>query len=100
MTFDELQQALKTKAEAEKAKGAQMFMGKPDRWYEAYLRRCPNDHVSRMTLKTEVKGDVCLACYEPVLLTFPEDEEGPLARVVDDYSGVHLRRDIELLLDE
>jgi len=59
--------------------GAAMFMGKPDRWYEDPHWRCENGHVSTMYLKSEAIGcAVCLACFKPVWLTFPEDIEGPL----------------------
>lgn len=58
--------------------GEMMFLGRPDRWYEKPAWRCPNEHVSRVYLKSEEKGDLCLACHENVRLTFPEDIEGPL----------------------
>lgn len=29
-------------------------------------------------LKDEERGNVCLACFAPLVLTFPEDEDGPL----------------------
>jgi hypothetical protein len=37
--------------------------------------RCLKGHISTRILKSEVKGDCCLACGEHALLTFPEDEE-------------------------
>ena len=58
--------------------GGQMFMGKPDRWWKNPHFRCLNDHVSSLYLKTEYKGAICLECFAPVLLTFPEDNDGPL----------------------
>lgn len=55
------------------------FFGFPERWWEAHKRRCPNDHVSRLVLKSERLGrDACLACSAHLYLTFPEDEDGPL----------------------
>jgi hypothetical protein len=30
-----------------------------------------------MILKTEVKGDRCLACQASVMITFPTDKDGP-----------------------
>ncbi len=53
------------------------FCGLPDRWFESPgpKFRCPNNHVSTMYLKSEMEGDLCLGCYQPVLLTFPEDDE-------------------------
>ncbi len=62
----------------EERSGAAMFLGRPDRWYEAGRWRCPNDHVSARYLKTESRGAICLACDAPVCLTFPEDIEGVL----------------------
>lgn len=60
------------------AEGGPMFMGWPDRWWEDHAWRCTNDHVSTRILSSEMKGDLCLACREPVTLTFPEDRDGPL----------------------
>lgn len=65
--------------EHEKAEGHEMFLGIPDRWMEAPLWRCSNEHVSSMYLKSEsAKRDLCLECGEPVFMTFPEDKDGPL----------------------
>lgn len=56
-----------------------MFLGKPDRWYADPHWRCANDHVSLTVLKSEAKGCACcLECFSPVVLTFPEDKDGPL----------------------
>lgn len=61
--------------------------GIPDRWLDAHLRRCPNDHVSSTVLKSEAQGrNACLACYAPVFLTFPEDKDGPLG-LTDEQPG-------------
>lgn len=57
--------------------GGAMWFGKPDRWYESPTWRCTSDHVSKRFLKTD-RGDLCLACGESVVLTFPEDIDGPL----------------------
>lgn len=55
------------------------FAGKPDRWYVDAHWRCVNDHVSLAYLKSEAEGGaVCLECGEWVMLTFPEDKDGPL----------------------
>lgn len=54
------------------------FMGIPDRWFAAPgpLFRCTQGHVSARVLKSEALGrDACLACMEPVLITFPEDKD-------------------------
>lgn len=60
--------------------GGEMFLGKPDRWYRhPSCWRCVNDHVSTYYLKSEAQGGaLCLECYQFVLLTFPEDKDGPL----------------------
>lgn len=79
MTYAELRALLQRRKDAEERAGAEMFLGAPDRWYETPHWRCPRDHVSRMYLKSEAAGaDLCLKCYEPVALTFPEDRDGPL----------------------
>jgi len=75
--FDELRAELKKRGEAE---GVPLFMGRPDRWWDRFTVRCPNDHVSTSVLKTD-RGDACLACFGPVTLTFPEDKDGPLSGV-------------------
>lgn len=50
------------------------FMGLPDRWYEPPTYRCTKGHISHRYLKTD-EGKRCLACFEPLALTFPEDTE-------------------------
>ena len=38
-----------------------------------------NDHVSKTILKSEGLGrDACLACMGPLVMTFPEDKDGPI----------------------
>ena len=66
---------LDAKKEEERERGEPTFMGIPDRWYEAHLFRCERGHVSSMILKTETRGDRCLACHGRVKMTFPEDYE-------------------------
>ena len=68
------------------AEDGEKFMGKPARWHEppGPKWRCTNDHVSRTYLKSEEKGGACClagGCGEFVLLTFPEDKDGPLEDV-------------------
>lgn len=78
MSWDAELDALRDRARAERDAGAPMFIGRPDRWYEAGLRRCENGHVSTRTLSSEALGrDACLAagCMGRVALTFPEDVE-------------------------
>ena len=57
-----------------------IWKGKPDRWYEYPQHwRCENDHVSVSFRMSEADGSACcLACAAPVVLTFPEDKDGPL----------------------
>jgi len=65
-------------AQREEGSGEPLFLGIPDRWYEDIHFRCPNGHVSTRVLRCEDDPrDRCLACGEPTVMTFPEDE-GPL----------------------
>jgi hypothetical protein len=57
------------------AAGAREFMGKPDAWYEDIHWFCQNGHVSAMCLGSELEGDLCLACHEPVILGPPIGEK-------------------------
>ena len=73
---------LRVIADEELAAGGEAFMNWPDRWYEepGPKWRRPNGHVSSRYLKSEEKGgDVCLACFDFLDLTFPEDKDGPLS---------------------
>ena len=48
----------------------------PSDWWDNPKWRCPNGHVSHVVLKSEAAGcNLCLACYLPVKLTFPEDHD-------------------------
>lgn len=61
------------------AEGGEMWQDRPSRWFdEGPTWRCTENHVSRRYLKDEELGCVCLACREPIHLTFPEDRDGPL----------------------
>lgn len=60
----------------DEARGPKMFLGLPDRWYDGKKFRCAKGHISTTILKSEVKGDLCLECQTPALLTFPEDAGG------------------------
>jgi hypothetical protein len=62
-------------AKEAQADGAAMFMGKPDAWFEDLHWFCPNGHVSGSYLSSEVRGDLCLACNEPVLMGPPIGEK-------------------------
>lgn len=82
MTLEELDVQIGQVAQAELGRElGSMFMGKPDRWWDNPHWRCMNEHVSTRYLKSEIHGALCLAggCHQPVLLTFPEDRDGPLA---------------------
>lgn len=83
MTADELVAWAKRVRGEEAAKGAPMFMGIPDAWYEkpGPRYRCINDHVSSTVLKSEGLGrDACLECFGELVMTFPEDTDGPVRR--------------------
>ena len=80
---DELLKHLTGLRKKEEESGAKMFLGFPDRWFQGSdpLYRCRNDHVTKCRLKSEALGSyLCLECYEPAFITFPEDEDGPLSR--------------------
>ena len=92
--WETLKAALAARAEVEKIDGEPMFLGRPDRWYEAAWFRCEHGHVTGMVLKSEELGrDACLSgqtkpylpnggpCLGRLLLTFPEDETGPMATI-------------------
>lgn len=55
-------------AAEEIAAGAAAFMGKPDAWFDDLHWFCGNGHVSGMYLKSERRGECCLACGERVAL--------------------------------
>ncbi len=57
-----------------------MFLAIPDYWYDkpGPKYRCVNGHVSTCILKSESKGDLCLECYGPLMMTFPNDKDGPM----------------------
>lgn len=58
-------------------RGDPFWFGLPDAWYARGKYRCANGHVSTRILKSEARGDCCLACGSIVRMTFPEDEESP-----------------------
>jgi len=60
------------KVKIEKDAGHEMFMGIPDRWYEPRTLGCRKGHVSKMSLKSSVKGEVCLGCGESIAMIPPE----------------------------
>ena len=76
----ELRQLYLLRDELVTMEGGAMFMGLPDRWFEAPgpKFRCTQGHVSTCILKSTLHGDLCLNCQEPLMLTFPEDIDDPL----------------------
>lgn len=72
--FKQQCQALKAQqAELIALEGGKLFMGLPDRWYDANKFRCINGHVNTWIIKTELRGDACPSCLGPCCLTFNED---------------------------
>ncbi len=59
-----------------------MFMGIPDRWFEDVTFVCENLHVSTHYLKSEEKGDLCLACYKNVRMCPPKTTEEQLFKEI------------------
>lgn len=78
MTLQELRTLQTDLVAAEVASGKPLFLRLPDYWYEQAHWRCTRGHVSRWYIKSEEHGDMCPACYSPVLLTFPGDVDDPL----------------------
>ena len=79
-----LEQRLRDLADREIKAGGAAWMRWPDRWHEPIHGRCVNGHVSRCFLKSEATGfSLCLSCYRPTFLTFPEDSDGPLPEYLD-----------------
>lgn len=62
---ERLEHWLKFKIEKAKEQGEEMFLGVPDNWYENGIHICKNGHLNGMYLKSEMKGAVCIQCYEP-----------------------------------
>lgn len=78
LTVETLRAQLDLLSTLEATAGAEMFMHRPDRWWDARHWRCVNGHVSTTILISEaLRRDACLACRGEVMLTFPEDREGP-----------------------
>jgi hypothetical protein len=53
----------------------EMFLGIPERWLDDPTWKCDNGHVSKRFLKSETRGDLCLACLAPVRLCDPDEVE-------------------------
>lgn len=77
MTFQELRSLQQDLIASEVAAGMPLFLRLPDHWFERTHWRCTEGHVSRRYLKSEERGDSCLACLAPVVLTFPGDTDDP-----------------------
>jgi hypothetical protein len=54
--------------------GEKLFMFIPDAWYDHPTWICCSGHVSTTILKSEEKGDLCLQCQQPAILTDPTDK--------------------------
>lgn len=86
MTLDQLGDLLDRYALNEDLNGALMLIERPDRWYDDPHWRCPNDHVNAVPTQgwridiheKEYSYQLCIECFMPVRLTFPEDVTGPL----------------------
>lgn len=57
------------------AAGEPLFMGTPDSWFDRPTWLCSNGHVSTYILKSEVRGDLCLACQQSVRMVAPTTRE-------------------------
>jgi hypothetical protein len=56
-------------AAKEAARGVPLWLDRiPETWLDDPHWFCPNGHVSGVYLKSEERGDLCLACMEPVML--------------------------------
>lgn len=75
VSLEALRAWVRTKANAEPG---ERFKGLPERWLDNPTWRCLNGHVSKRVLKTEAHGDLCLACRERLVFTFPEDKDGQI----------------------
>jgi hypothetical protein len=51
------------------------FLGIPERWLDDPTWKCSNGHISKIFLKSELCGDLCLACFQPVRLCDPNEKE-------------------------
>lgn len=51
------------------AAGEEFFLDIPDAWYEPHpVYGCDNGHASRMYLKSETRGCLCLECHQPIAI--------------------------------
>lgn len=76
-----------TKLDAAKLRDEPFFMGKPDQWFaDGPLFGCANGHASDYILKSEVRGDLCLACHENVILIPPEYTDETLTKELEEYA--------------
>ncbi len=70
-----LHERIKHRREDEETAGSPMFLGTPDRWYEkpGPVFVCEDGHLADWVIKSEVNGDRCMTCRNPVLMTDPAD---------------------------
>ena len=79
MTHTDLMRAIHAIRTQSATTGERMFMDIPETWFDAHKFRCANNHVSSLIILSEgYGGNICPECYEPVMMTFPEDKTGPL----------------------
>lgn len=65
------------------AAGINIFMGIPDTWFEPQVTFCcENGHVSHRFLKSEERGDLCLACFKSVRICPPDTNEEQLKSIL------------------
>lgn len=76
----------KLKVAEARENGEEFFLNFPDNWYEPYpLWGCESGHLSRMYLKSETRGTICLSCKKPLYL-IPKITEEELKKIVSDDS--------------
>lgn len=77
--LDRLMEKMDELRGAAKSMGMYMFMGIPDHWYDKPRWRCAEGHVRGGYIKSEyLSRDCCVECGAHVMLSFPEDKDGPL----------------------
>lgn len=52
------------KIQEAKSNNEPLFMGVPDSWFEQGFHFCCNGHINFSYLKSELRGALCLNCFE------------------------------------
>ena len=73
-------------------RGDEFFMDFPDAWYEPVTYACLNGHVSSRYLKSELRGNLCLACQNPLWL-IPRITEAELAEILSENVPDQIREE-------